>query len=50
VVVFFVVGVNAAFGLLFGWLYWRRGLESAMIAHAMTHLVSQLATQLTSCG
>ena len=46
VVVFFVVGVNAAFGLLFGWLYWRRGLESAMIAHALTHLVSYVATQV----
>jgi membrane protease YdiL (CAAX protease family) len=45
-VVFFVVGVNAAFGLLFGWLYWRRGLESAMVAHAVAHLVSYSATQL----
>jgi hypothetical protein len=44
-VVSFVVGVNAAFGVLFGWLFWRRGLESAMIAHAMTHLVSYLVTQ-----
>lgn len=41
-IVLFVVGVNAVFGVLFGVLYWRRGLESAMIAHAMTHLVSQL--------
>jgi hypothetical protein len=45
-VVLFVVGLNAAFGLLFGWLYWRRGLESAMIAHAVTHLVSYVATQI----
>jgi hypothetical protein len=45
-VVFSVVGLNAAFGLLFGWLYWRRGLESAMVAHAMTHLVSYVATQI----
>jgi len=43
-VVFFVVGVNAIFGVLFGWLYWRRGLESAMIAHAMAHLVSYAIT------
>ena len=27
-------------GMLFGWLYWRRGLEAAMIAHAVSHLVS----------
>ncbi len=42
-VVAFVMGVNTAFGLLFGYLYWRHGLESAMIAHAMAHLVSFVA-------
>ena len=45
-VVSFVVGLNTMFGLLFGWLFWRRGLESAMVAHAVTHLVSYVATQL----
>ena len=45
-VALFVVGLNATFGVLFGWLFWRRGLESAMIAHALTHLVSYAATQL----
>lgn len=39
----FVVGVNAAFGALFGYLFWRYGLEAAMIAHAMAHLVSDVA-------
>ncbi len=29
---------NAVPGLLFGWLFWRRGLEAAMIAHALAHL------------
>jgi membrane protease YdiL (CAAX protease family) len=43
-VVSFVIGVNTVFGLLFGYLYWRHGLESAMLAHAMTHLVSFVAT------
>jgi membrane protease YdiL (CAAX protease family) len=42
-VVAFVMGVNTAFGLLFGYLYWRHGLESAIIAHALTHVVSFLA-------
>lgn len=42
-VVAFVLGVNTAFGLLFGYLYWRHGLESAIIAHALTHVVSFLA-------
>jgi len=37
-----VIGANTSFGLLFGWLFWRRGLESAMVAHALTHLVSHL--------
>lgn len=43
--VVFVVGLNTIFGVLFGWLYWRWGLESAMIAHAVTHLVSHWITQ-----
>jgi len=47
-VVLFVVGVNASFGVLFGWLYWHRGLESAMIAHAVTHLVSYIVTGLAA--
>lgn len=38
-VVIFVVGANTAFGFLFGWLYYRYGLESAMIAHAVAHVV-----------
>lgn len=42
-VVAFVIGVNAAFGLLFGYLFWRHGLESAIIAHALAHVVSFLA-------
>lgn len=37
-----VVG-NALPGLLFGWLFWRRGLEAAMIAHALAHLFSTIA-------
>jgi len=30
--------LNALGGLVFGWLFWRKNLESAMIAHAMTHV------------
>ena len=45
-ILFWVIGANTAFGLLFGWLFWRRGLESAMAAHAMTHLVNYLAGRL----
>lgn len=38
----FVIGWNAVFGLLFGYLFWRYGLESAMLAHALAHVVSYL--------
>jgi membrane protease YdiL (CAAX protease family) len=30
--------LNALGGLLFGWLFWRRGLETAMVAHAFAHV------------
>lgn len=38
VLVFRVVALNALAGTLFGWLFWRRHLEAAMIAHGSTHL------------
>lgn len=31
---------NAVPGLLFGWLFWRCGIEAAMVAHALSHLLS----------
>lgn len=34
--------LNGIAGIAFGWLYWRRSLESAMIAHATAHLIMQL--------
>ena len=30
---------NSLGGLIFGWLYWKKGLESAFIAHMVTHIV-----------
>ena len=35
-----VLAGNTVPGILFGWLFWRRGLEAAMIAHALAHLFS----------
>ncbi len=35
----FVIVANSIFGLIAGTLYWKRGLESAMIAHVVAHLV-----------
>jgi hypothetical protein len=37
------VGLNALAAMVFGWLYWRRSLEAAMIAHASTHVVFTIA-------
>ena len=31
--------LNGALGVIFGWLYWKRGLESAMVAHFSTDIV-----------
>jgi hypothetical protein len=45
-VVAYVVGGNAAAGILFGFLFWRHGLESAMIAHATAHVLAYVAGQL----
>ena len=38
-----IVAANALPGLLFGWLFWRRGLEAAMGAHALAHLFAWAA-------
>ena len=42
VVSYIIVG-NTLPALLFGYLFWRRGLEAAILAHALAHLVSTLA-------
>lgn len=35
----FVIIGNSLFGLVAGYLYWKKGLESAIIAHAFAHLI-----------
>ncbi len=35
--------LNGVLAMLFGYLYWKKGLEYAMIAHMMVHVVTQLA-------
>lgn len=42
----YVILGNCTGGIIFGWLYWKRGLESAILAHAVTHLVMTAATTL----
>ena len=38
-IVAYVVSANSLFGIVAGFLYWRRGLEAAMIAHMLAHVV-----------
>ena len=35
---YIVVG-NSIGGLIFGWLYWKKGLETSIIAHIFTHFI-----------
>lgn len=37
---------NSVGGIAFGWLYWKKGLESAFLAHIFTHVVMVLAEML----
>ncbi|WMJ73913.1 CPBP family intramembrane glutamic endopeptidase [Cytophagaceae bacterium ABcell3] len=39
VLVNFIIFANAAGGVVFGWLYWKKGLEAAIIAHMFAHVV-----------
>lgn len=48
VMILMVIVGNALPGLLFGWLFWRRGLEAAMIAHALAHLFSMIAIAIAA--
>ncbi len=38
-----VIAYNALCGLVFGWLYWARGIEHAMLAHFCADLVLHVA-------
>jgi len=42
--VLFVILANSAFGIVAGYLYWKFGLESAMIAHVLCHIVLATAS------
>lgn len=38
-VISYVLIGNSIGGVIFGWLYWKKGLESAILAHIVTHVV-----------
>ena len=42
----FVLIANSAFGLVAGYLFWKRGLEAAILAHMTAHVVMFTASSL----
>jgi membrane protease YdiL (CAAX protease family) len=46
VVVIRAIVLNGIGGIIFGWLYWKKGLESAMVAHFSTDIVLHIITPL----
>ncbi|WP_455363649.1 CPBP family intramembrane glutamic endopeptidase [[Eubacterium] cellulosolvens] len=44
------IALNGIGGIAFGWLYWRRGLESAMVAHFSADLVLHVLLVLALRG
>ena len=40
----YVIAANSVFGLIAGYLYWKKGLESAMLAHMFAHVVMASAS------
>lgn len=45
-IVTYIVFANSLFGVIAGFLYWRKGLEAAIIAHMTTHVVLIAAIRL----
>jgi hypothetical protein len=43
-IIFFVIVANSAFGIVAGYLFWKYGLESAIIAHMFVHVILLLAS------
>jgi membrane protease YdiL (CAAX protease family) len=42
--------LNGVGGIAFGWLYWRRGLESAMVSHFSADIVLHVLLALALRG
>lgn len=50
IVVLRTLALNALAGAVFGWLYWRRGLETAIVAHFCADIVLHALAPLLSAG
>ncbi len=47
-VVFRTIALNAIAGIAFGWLYWKRGIEMAMLGHFSADIVLHVLAPLAS--
>ena len=47
-VVFRTIALNAVAGIAFGWLYWKRGVEMAMLGHFSADIVLHVLAPLAS--
>lgn len=45
-IITYVLFLNSAAGLVYGWLYWRFGLEAAIVGHVSTHVTMLLLALL----
>lgn len=36
--IFYIIVANMAFGIVAGWLFWKKGIEAAIIAHVFAHI------------
>lgn len=43
-----MIFLNGLGGIIYGWLYWKKGLEAAMVAHMATHVTFVLSSIATS--
>lgn len=48
IVVFRTIALNAVGGLVFGWLYWKRGIEMAMLGHFSADIVLHVLAPLVA--
>ncbi|MBA3487011.1 MAG: CPBP family intramembrane metalloprotease [Lysobacter sp.] len=50
IVVFRTIALNAIAAVVFGWLYWRRGIEMAMLGHFSADIVLHVLAPLAQWG
>lgn len=44
--IIYILAANGIGGIVFGWLYWKKGLETAMIAHIAAHIIFTISAYI----